>query len=216
MKKQNLVSLTGIALALICAGNVLATPTVVTLSISSQSPDPSEPGSPAAYSVTVTKSGQKSLNVNLTVSGLPAGVTAFFRPNTIAFQASSRSSVQTLLTLSTLDSTPAGTYHFTVTGDYQHGSNRKAITTGTLVVGTTIVGPPPTITSLNCLPDRGARLTCVGAPDQQFFIQATPDMGSPAWATISTNRTDAAGSCAFVEPDGANHSSRFYRTSMVP
>jgi hypothetical protein len=216
MKNQKLACLIVIALAVTCGGKAPAAPSSVTLGIGSQSPAQAKAGSPAAYSVIVTKSGQKSLNVSLTVSGLPAGVTAFFRPNPIAFNAGSRTSVKCLLTLTTLDSTPAGTYMFTVTGNYRRGINRKAIATGTLVVESINVGPPPPISSLDCLPDGSARLTCVGVPDQLFFIQATPDVGSPVWATIATNRTDAAGWCAFVEPDGANHTTRFYRTSTVP
>ena len=217
MKSQKLLYLATLALALSCGANALAASSSVTLAVGSQAPSPSDPGSPAAYSVGLTKSGKKSQTVSLSASGLPAGVTAFFRPSSITFPAGTRSSAQTLLTLSTPDTLAAGSYPFSVIGTYQHGAKRVTAT-GTLVIAAApvIVGPPPTVTSLECLPDGSARLTCAGLVDQTFYVQATPDVGSPAWTTISTNRTDAAGACLVVETGGANHSSRFYRTSVAP
>jgi hypothetical protein len=213
MKSQKLVYFAALALALSCGANALAAPTRVTVAVGTQAPSPSDPGSPAAYSVTITKSGKKSVTVSLSASGLPAGVTAFFRQNSFTFPAGSRSA-QTLLTLSTPGNLAPGTYPITVMGTYNHGV--RGVTATLVVGGTSIVGPPPAITSLKCLPDGSASLSCAGVAGQTFYVQATPDLGSPAWTTISTNSTDAAGACLVVETGGANHSSRFYRTFVVP
>jgi len=216
MKNQKFVYLAALLLALSCGANALAAPTSLTLSLGTQAPAPSDPGGPAAYSVSLTKSGKKSQTVSLSASGLPAGVTAFFRQSSITFPAGTRSSAQTLLTLSTPDTLAPGSYSFTVMGTYHNGVKRATATATLVVGGTAVVGPPPSVTLLECLPDGSARLTCAGVADQTFYVQATPDVGSPAWTTISTNRTDAVGACLVVETGGANHSSRFYRTSVVP
>ncbi len=68
------------------------------------------PGENAGYGVTISPSGGFTGLVNLRVSGLPAGATATFNPNSI--QQSGLSS----LSIVPAANTPAGTYMLTVTG----------------------------------------------------------------------------------------------------
>lgn len=65
-------------------------------------------GSSASYTVTITPSGGFAGQVNLSIGGLPNGVSGTFNPN----PASSSST----LTVSTSTTTAVGTYPFTVTG----------------------------------------------------------------------------------------------------
>jgi len=67
-------------------------------------------GNGTSYSVSVTASGGFNGTVNLSVSGLPQGATGTFNPGTITGSGSST------LTISTLNSTPAGSYPLTITG----------------------------------------------------------------------------------------------------
>ena len=66
-------------------------------------------GSSASYTVNINPFGGFSGTVNLSVSGLPAGATGTFNPDTVAGGGSST------LTIDTLDSTPLGNYVPTVT-----------------------------------------------------------------------------------------------------
>ena len=65
-------------------------------------------GNSASYTVTITPSGGFAGQVNLTIGGLPGGATGTFNPN----PATSSS----MLTVSTGNTTPAGTYTLTLTG----------------------------------------------------------------------------------------------------
>jgi hypothetical protein len=47
-------------------------------------------------------------------------------------------------------------------------------------------------------------------PDLVVVVEAATDLKNPVWIPISTN-TLTGGSSAFVDPDSANHPSRFYR-----
>jgi hypothetical protein len=67
-------------------------------------------GNGTSYSVSVTASGGFNGTVNLSVSGLPQAATGTFNPGTITGSGSST------LTISTLNSTPAGSYPLTITG----------------------------------------------------------------------------------------------------
>lgn len=69
------------------------------------------PGGSTTYAIAIAKLGQFSGTVNLAVSGLPAGATASFSPNSVA--GGSGSSV---LTITTSTTTPLGTSTLTLTG----------------------------------------------------------------------------------------------------
>jgi hypothetical protein len=97
-------------------------------------------GSPSTTTVTTTATGGDIETVNLSVSGLPAGVTATFNPASVTPGGSST------LTLSTSSTTPTGSYAITITGA---GTSNTHTTTYTLTV-TASTGPsaPPAPTGL--------------------------------------------------------------------
>jgi hypothetical protein len=84
-------------------------------------------GSPATTTVATTAIGGDSETVNLSASGLPAGVTAAFSPASVTAGGSST------LTLSTSTATPPGSYPITITGT---GTSNTHTTSYTLTVTT--------------------------------------------------------------------------------
>jgi hypothetical protein len=90
-------------------------------------------GSGTSYTATITALNGFSGNVALSASGLPTGATATFNPTSVTGSGSSTVSV------STLSSTPAGTYTVNITGTSGSLQNSAAVT---LVVngGTTSTG----------------------------------------------------------------------------
>ena len=94
------------------------------------------------FSVTVTRSGFTPGSFNLSVSGLPSGMSgAFSVSNPVSFSGSSRT---VTLTLSTSNTTPAGTSNFTVTA--QSGFTSRA-GTGSVTIGSALLTPTITFGS---------------------------------------------------------------------
>ena len=82
-------------------------------------------GNSTSYTVNVASSGGFAGTVGLSVSGLPQGATAIFNPTSITTSGSST------LSVSTLNSTPAGSYPLTITAT---SGSLTHIATVTLVV----------------------------------------------------------------------------------
>jgi hypothetical protein len=72
----------------------------------------------------------------------------------------------------------------------------------------------PTIVSLNIMPDHSAVLQCAGNQNQVYMIEATTDLVSGSWLTISTNAIGSNGLDSFMDTDATNYPSRFYRTKI--
>jgi hypothetical protein len=75
-------------------------------------------------------------------------------------------------------------------------------------------GQPPRILSITQLPDATVRLTCAGAAQQAYLLQAAPTLTPDSWTTLSTNTTDGAGSMTWIDPQTADLPSRFYRLAL--
>src|SRR5262245_47845200 len=99
------------------SGNVLAESTVSSVSSGPQSPDPVQAGSNATYVVAVNRTGNGNLDVYLSATGLPAGVTATFSPIPVHFTGAVITSATAQLVVTTDASTPAGSYPFTIVAD---------------------------------------------------------------------------------------------------
>jgi hypothetical protein len=90
----------------------------------------------------------------------------------------------------------------------------SAATLTVVSAATPPVSSAPTIVSLNIMPDHSALLQCAGNQDQVYLIQATTDLTSGNWLTISTNAIGSNGLDWFVDTDATNYPSRFYRTGI--
>ncbi|MCX7993891.1 MAG: HYR domain-containing protein, partial [Fimbriimonadales bacterium] len=145
-------------------------------------------GGSVSYTVTINRgTGQGStgsFDADLSISGLPAGITHSFSPNPVGFTGGQNSRTSTL-TLNVGTSVPAGTYTFTVRAEVRVNSDDFATTTGTLVVNA-----PPVITihPANQTACAGASVTFTAAasgspaPSVQWQVSTN---GGATWSNIS-------------------------------
>lgn len=127
-------------------------PLITTVSLSTQTPNPVQAGNLAEYDYTVNRApGARNFDVNLTVTGLPAGVTYSFAPSSINFGGGSGSRTVNLK-LAVGSGVASGTYPFTATATVATNSADTASATGTLFVQND-GNPPVTIASPNVTPN---------------------------------------------------------------
>lgn len=216
MNKLVFAWLTGIGLsfATCTAGAAAVKISSVTLGSSSnplaasaaQQPGTIAPGGVATYQVTVTSSGSGNLNALLSISGLPDRASAKFSPNVVKFNSKTGTSESSVLTVTTSNSLPVGTYSFVVTASHG-GRNDSQSTSGQLVVGYT-----PSSLSLAVLRGVGTQVSCTGMPNQTYVIQATSNLGSASsWANLATNKMDSTGVFVWSDTHAAQYRCRFYR-----
>jgi uncharacterized membrane protein len=145
-------------------------------------------GSSASYTVTVTPSSGFTGTVNLSASGMPSGTTASFSPPSIT-----NGSGTSILTLSTMSSTPAGVSTVTVTA-----------TSGSLVhttsIGLTVtvpqdftlgVSPTGQTVAAGGSTSYGVTVSAVGGFSGIVSLSAT---GAPPGVSTSFTLTSVAGS----------------------
>jgi len=202
---------TTLLIILACATRALAGSSIGSVSVGSQSPTLVTPGSNATYTVTVTRAGTGNLDVYLTITNLPAGVSASFAPSMVHFAGGPSTGFATL-TLATTAGVVPGTYNFTVTGR-DGGSGNFKTADGVLVVGSDpnlILSQPPRL-AIQKLPQGSAQITCIGSPGYSYQIQATTDLANPSWTIIGNGTADQTGACIFADTDANLYSQRFYR-----
>jgi len=211
MKTNSLVWLARIVIALGGPVAVLADPGISMVVVGAQSPDAIQPGGFATFAVAVTKTNSGGVDAYLSVSGLPADITASFAPTPIALKGGGLTTGTSTLTLSASASTPAGVYPFTLTAR-DGGSPNYLTATGTLIVSANGSEPAPAIMSVSCLSDRAMRVNFKGVPKELFLVQATTNLLVPSWTTIATNTTDLNGLANLIDADSGKYQCRFYRT----
>ena len=195
-------------LLLVKANEGFAEPVLAGLSIGSQNPVSVQAGETAVYDLMVYKTGIGSLNRYLSISPLPAGVTASFTPAALHFAPNQRPSLPATLKLFTTSQTPAGVYPFTVTA--RHGSSRKVHTAeGTLVVANNSRLLAPAVLWIERLTATGVKIVCHGSANQAYRIEVSAAISGQPWSVLSTNMTDATGT--FALEDISNAQTRFYR-----
>lgn len=196
---------------LACATPAIAGSSVGSVSVGSQLPASIMPGNSATYTITVVRAGSGNLDVYLTATNLPIGVTGAFVPSVVHFSGSPSTNTS-MLTLTTPSGLAQGTYGFTVVGR-DGGSPNFKTGDGVLVVGSGSSGiqsQPPTL-SVQKLPQGSTQITCTGSPGYTYQIQATTDVGNPSWVVIGTATSDQNGVCVFSDTDANLYSQRFYR-----
>jgi hypothetical protein len=108
---------------------------------------------------------------------------------------------------------PAGTYAVTPSlndPDNNLGNYTVTLNNGTLTV---ISLAPSTIGSIEKMADGNMHIVVNGTPGQVYHLQATGDLGAPAWNNILTNTANGLGVVEFSDLSATNHMSRFYRIS---
>jgi hypothetical protein len=101
------------------------------------------------------------------------------------------------------------------------------VTNGTLTAGnyafsfvpgwlTIVPGPgqPHKILSISRHPSGGMTLVCGGAAGQSYLLQASTNLATGPWTTITTNTTDVSGAMTCTDSEAMNYQFRFYRTAL--
>jgi Pro-kumamolisin, activation domain len=144
------------------------------------------PGENAGYGVTVSPSGGFTALVNLSVSGLPAGATATFNPNSV------QGSGLVSLAIVPAANTPAGTYTFTVTGST---GPLVHTATATLVIASasdfTISAPPAITVKRN---SNGSEVVTISAVSGFTGAVNLSVSGLPSLVTATFKPTSVTGS----------------------
>lgn len=142
------------------------------------------PGTGTSYTVSVTASNGFSGNVGFGVSGLPSGATASFTPSSVTGSGSSTMAV------STLTSTPTGSYPLTITatsGTLVHTTQATLV-----VVDFTISATPPSQTvQRGSQTNYGVTITPVGPFSATVNFSVT---GLPRQTSASFNPKSVVGS----------------------
>jgi hypothetical protein len=212
MKVQRFLTLASLSALLLPATPVFAAPTLSAITIGAQAPASAIPGDSVKYQLTVCRAGSGSLDAYLSMIGLPVAVLATFDPVVVRFHSNSPATLGATLILSTSTSMAAGTYPFTVVA--RHGSSSKfQQTQGVLTLGNSPRVQIQPLLLIESGPEGQMRLSGSTAPGQVLSIEATTDLGSGVWTTLSTNTADFSGVFEFIDVDATNFWSRFYRTS---
>jgi len=144
-------------------------------------------GNGTSYTVNVAPSGGFAGTVGLSVSGLPQGATATFNPTSITTSGSST------LSVSTLSSTPAGSYPLTITatsGSLTHTSTATLVVSG---AGSFTVSVTPTSQTVS----RGSSIQYAVTISAQGGFSGTVNLsltGLPQRTSSSFNPSSVVGS----------------------
>jgi hypothetical protein len=131
------------------------------------------PGSPASYNIAVNAQNGFTGNVSLSVTGLPPGAQASFSPVSVAGVSGSST-----LTITTLSTTPLGTYTLVVAGI--SGSLSRSVTislTVSLTTGNFTLNVLPNSQTVNA--GDSAFYTIVASPQNGFTGSITLDASGP-------------------------------------
>jgi hypothetical protein len=153
-----------------------------------------EGGGMARFPVTIRRSATSFERIRLSVSGLPAGMTASFDPPSVYGFAG----VDSTLTVTVPAGTDRGPFTITVTAD-EHGNSHAATATFAIQSDAPIARPPTTLPrtkttiGTTTLPARisWAEATDASSSIAGYELQASVDGGawSPSSATVATVRT---------------------------
>jgi len=205
MKKVRMVAFGVLTLISAIGSNALAAdPIMTSLTSGAQAPVQIWGGDTATYPLTITRTNNGNMEIYLTASGLPAGATASFSPYPVVFTGGTPSAMATLQ-LSTAKGMPLGVSSLSVIGT--DGASHNSITnTFNLDVTMCSAGVAQMANGCMCL-----AFSCT--PGQNYFVQATTNLTSPVWTTLSTNNP-VTNLLVFTDMDSTNYPMRFYRLSV--
>ena len=193
-----------------------AGPTLRTVTVGAQSPNPADTGGLACYPVTVTRTGAGSLDAYLSAVGLPAGCTATFVPPKVSFADAGPSAKTATMVVGVAAGTPAGSYPFTVQA--QKGNSQNLVTFACLLtVGgqSLVIEQRPFLNVPVVQPDGTIGLSGGGTGLQPLLVQATTNLASSvSWETIAVRTLGADGLFSLVDQDSTNYPARFYRAAQ--
>lgn len=211
MKNRIFSMLVGIAFGLASSGASRAMSHLASMTIEPVTPISTLPGASVAYKITLTRTGQGVLNVDLTTSGLPNGVTASFSPALVRFTGRVPETLTANLTITCTSATHPEPCAFTVTGE-----SRREILSATVqfVPPANLSASFPILTLDQPGPD-GITIRGTGSSVATYQIEATPDLTNPSWSAIGSTTADNNGLFSFLDTHAKELPARFYRALLL-
>jgi hypothetical protein len=219
MKNHIRAMLLGLTFSLASAGVSQAMSELLSLSTEPMWPTSSTPDSNLVYTVTtVGRGGAGLLEVTLTASDLPPGVTVTFSPDLLRFTGNQLTAQTATMTVHCPSLIPLDCYPFTLTGT----ALRESITITNLVLFTPdyVATRPPTL-YLDDLGNGALRLRGLGATGKTYQIEARSDLTAPVstalasiipvWTPLGSATADGNGRFTFFTAQLPNTPTRFYR-----
>lgn len=183
------------------AGDTLMT----SIAIGQQSSSPLCPGSSASYPITIYRSGNGNMEIDLSTAGLPTGTIATFSPSPVLITGNNPSGTTTL-TLSTSSGTLPGVNSFKLIAI--DGSSHNTLT-NTIALSMTMCSP-----GISRAVDGGICLSFAGVTNESCSIEATTNLAAPVWVTLCSTNFGTNTLVTIMDMDATNYPARFYRTKM--
>ncbi len=190
--------------------------TLISLSKEPLWPTSSTPDNNVVYNVTaVGRAGSGLLQVVLTASNLPPGVTVTFSPSVLKFTGNQLTAQTATMTFSCPSLMPTDCYAFTITATAQ----RESITiTNEICFSASYLAIRPATLMLDSLTNGGlggCRLRGLGATGTTYRIEATPTLNNPVWTVLGTATGDGNGRFTYFPTPAPGFPMRFFR-SVTP
>jgi hypothetical protein len=214
MKNQIRALLLGFTFWLASACGTHAMSTLITLSSEPMWPTSSTPDYNLVYNVTtVGRGGSGLLEVTLTASNMPPGVTVTFSPNVLRFTGNQATTQTATMTVHCSGLVPLDCFPFTITGT----ALRESITITNLVMfSPEYVASRAPLLYIDDLGNDALRLRGLGATGKTYQIEATTELCDPVWTPLGTATADGNGRFTFFTSQIADSPTRFYRAVHTP
>ena len=209
MKNRVHALLIGITLNVATCGLGHAMSELTYLSAMPMWPTSSIPDSNIVYTVsTVGRAGSGLLEVTLSASNLPPGVTVTFSPSVLRFTGNQLTTQTATMTVHCPSLIPMDCFPFTITGT----SQREVVTVTNQVMFTPefVATRPPTLL-LDNLGNGGLRLRGLGATGKTYRIEATSSLTNPVWTPLGNSTADGNGRFTYFTTRLPGSATRFYR-----
>jgi hypothetical protein len=157
---------------------------------------------------TVGRAGSGLLEVALSASNFPAGVTVTFSPSVLRFTGNQLTAQTARMTVSCPCLMPIDCYPFTITGT----AHRETITITNVVCFTpnALAVRVPTLI-LDNLTNGAFRLRGSGASGKTYQVQVSSNLANPVWTTLGLSIADGNGRFTFFPAAVASSPARFFR-----
>ncbi len=174
-------------------------------------PTSTTPNGDVLYNVTaVGRGGAGLLQVTLTASNLPPGVTVTFTPSVLKFTGNAVTGQSAVMKVSCQGLIPLDCYPFTITATAQ----RESITITNLVTySPEFVATRPVTLYLDDLGSGNLRVRGLGATGGNYLIQSSPSVSvtEQSWTSLGQTTADGNGRFVFFTSQATNGAPRFYR-----
>ena len=214
MKNRVHALIIGVALNVATCGLSHAMSELTYLSAVPMWPTSSIPDSNIVYTVsTVGRGGSGLLEVTLTASNLPPGVTVTFTPSVLRFTGNQITTHTATMTVHCPSLIPIDCYPFTITGT----SQREIVTVTNQVMFTPefVAIRPPTLYLDNLGNGGGLRLRGLGATGKTYRIEACSSLTNPVWTPLGNSTADGNGRFTYFTTRLPDAPMRFYRAVEV-